>query len=108
MNCIYIEFMEIKKALGKAVIPAEKYRNELLEVNKKLNECAMLSSTEINKKVECKCISTSTSDLTTANEIDSKYSNDLMKFFEKFQQDAENQRKYTRKLIDDNIDLRIR
>lgn len=96
---------EIKKTLEKAVIPAEKYQNELLESNKKLHEYA-LSAAKYEHKPNMNTISTSTSDLTSANGID--YMKNMMKFREKRQRDVEDHVKKTKILIDDNIDLRIK
>lgn len=107
LNCIYIEFNEIKRALEKAVIPAEKYQNELLESNKKLHEYA-LSMTKSKEKPHTKVMSTSTSDLASTNGNNSEYSKDMIKLREKLQRDAEEHGKKTKLLIDDNIDLRIK
>lgn len=38
MNGIHVELIELRKALEKAVVPAEKFRNDLLEANRKLHE----------------------------------------------------------------------
>lgn len=99
--------MELKKTLEKAVIPAEKYRNELFELNKKLHVNIILSM-EKDQKTDKNNISTSTSDLINSNGKQGKYSDDVIKFMENFEKDAKNQRIHTQKLIDDNIDLRIR
>lgn len=36
LNCIHIELNEIRKALAKAAVPAEKFKTELMEANRKL------------------------------------------------------------------------
>lgn len=36
--CIHVELLEIRKALKKAIIPTERYRNELWAANKKMHE----------------------------------------------------------------------
>lgn len=36
LNCVHIELNEIRKALAKAAVPAEKFKNELMEANRKL------------------------------------------------------------------------
>lgn len=47
--CIHTELIEMRKALEKAIAPAERYRSELWEANKKLHEnawCATATATE--------------------------------------------------------------
>lgn len=61
MNHIHIEFNEIKKALDKAIAPAEKSRTELMDSNRKVLEYILNSDKNSVKLL--KGISTSTTDL---------------------------------------------
>lgn len=64
LNCIHMEFTEIKKALDKAIAPAEKYRNELIDANQKLHEHIWSKmTTDITKATTGQMASTSTTDL---------------------------------------------
>lgn len=103
-----MELNEMKKALEKAAIPAEKYQNELLESNKKLHEYIKLSVAKCEQKPNTSTISTSTTDLTSANGINAVHTKDMIKLREKRQRDVEDHMKISKILIDDNIDLRIK
>lgn len=113
LNCIHIELIEIKKALEKAVIPAEKYRSELIEANIKLHERAWCII-EQDPKVEMKTVSTSLTDLLNSFEpLSDAYStptnNEIdVDLLECIQNSIKDQRKQTKSIIEDNINLRIR
>lgn len=111
---MHIEFIEIKKALEKAIIPAEKYRYELNEANKKLHESDWFL-VEKSSLPEQRTVSTSNSDLmqsnnnTTNDGVDT--ANDMIeirKIRELQRQINEDELKNTKILINDNIDLRIK
>lgn len=69
MNCIHIEFNEIKKALEKAVAPAEKYHNELIDANQKLHEHLWFKpKNDVVSVAPNQIAATSTTDLFATNE----------------------------------------
>ncbi|XP_055316241.1 inhibitor of nuclear factor kappa-B kinase subunit beta [Sitodiplosis mosellana] len=117
LNCIHIEFNEIKKALEKATVPAEKYRNELNEANKQLHEHAWFL-VEKCLKPDMNTVSTSNSDLTLTTtsipngSVDPQATNEMMiemrKVREMERQITKDHLKKTKLLIDDNINLRIK
>ncbi|XP_031620387.1 inhibitor of nuclear factor kappa-B kinase subunit alpha [Contarinia nasturtii] len=106
LNCVHNEFIEIKKTLEKAIIPAEKYRIELNEANKSLNEHVWSLVEKSHSHV-----STSTSDLTLSNtnstatpDADADENAKIQKIM---RQITEENAMNTKLLIEDNINLRI-
>lgn len=100
--------------MEKAIIPAEKYRYELNEANKKLFEHDWFL-VERGLSSDMKTVSTSSSDLTltshTNGNADVVSTDDLIemrKVHEMKRQLTEDQVKKTKILIDDNINLRIK
>lgn len=64
-----MEFNEIKKALDKAIAPAEKSRTELMDANRKVIEYILNSNKNSQKSL--KGISTSTTDLLNSLKLNS-------------------------------------
>lgn len=118
---IHAEFIEIKKALEKAVVPAEKYRCEMIEANKRLQD-HIWSEVDKYRKPSVSITSTSTSDLSStlndaiekvdastntcsdASETDASQSNG--RIANGIRQSAVDPEK-TKLLIEDNVNLRI-
>lgn len=115
LNWIHIEFNEIKKALEKATVPAQKYRNELSEANKQLHEHVWFL-VEKSRMPDMNTVSTSNSDLTlittgaakTPNaSTDSQLPNEIeVRKLRKMERQITDDQ--TKSLIDDNINLRIK
>lgn len=120
LNWIYIELTEIKKTLEKAVIPAKKFRMELIEANKKLHEnawCIAMEVPDAAVKTATTTNSTSTTDLTKAfiNGLNESLTSSFNAIYTELQEPQEPQHNslngkctLTNSIIEDNINLRIR